>query len=133
MIRRHSFKETDRDWTAIVPPEHGTFFGQPLSIEVCRYRDEAGALSDSSLALVHQILESLPEVLRLGSEALERYEKGDPSVLTNLIKPLIWLGSENDDEDETLWTLVVERADWPDYGYHIEFRGTDFMEIWAGD
>ena len=133
MIQKSSFQETERDWIASVPPGFGVLFGQPLSIKVGRHIDEGDSMADESLDLVRQILATLPEVLRLAAAALERYEKNDQPVLACLTRPYIWLGTENDDEDKTLWTLVVERSDWPDFGYHIEFKGTDFVEIWAGD
>ncbi len=28
---------------------------------------------------------------------------------------------------------MIERTDNPDFGYHAEFKGTNFVEIWAGD
>jgi hypothetical protein len=29
--------------------------------------------------------------------------------------------------------LVVERADGSDFGYHLAYQGTRFVEAWAGD
>jgi hypothetical protein len=45
--------------------------------------------------------------------------------------PKLWLSADVEDERE--WTLVVERSDWPDFGWHLEFHGVEFRELWAGD
>jgi hypothetical protein len=31
------------------------------------------------------------------------------------------------------WAFVVRRSDWPDFEYYLEFRGTTFERMWAGD
>jgi hypothetical protein len=57
-------------------------------------------------------------------------EKLEPEFRSVLRDPRIWLDAERD--DGISWTFVIERTDWPDFGYHVEFKGIEFVEIWAG-
>jgi hypothetical protein len=87
--------------------------------------------SASQAALVRMITPVLPAILRRVEEAMVSYNDHDPDFRSFLRDPHVWLSSESD--DGTTWSFVIERADNPDFGYHTEFKGTNFVEIWAGD
>jgi hypothetical protein len=90
------------------------------------------SISLKQAALVHSIIPALQEVIRRVEEELSAYEPDLASDANAVFcNPQVWLDSE--DNDCSSWTLIVERSDWEDYGYHAEFKGTEFVELWAGD
>ncbi|MDA0767019.1 MAG: hypothetical protein O3A92_09375 [Verrucomicrobia bacterium] len=71
------------------------------------------------------------QVLEIAEGRLTEYAAGDVAVAEVACRPKLWLPAEVENERE--WALVVERRDWPDFGWHLEFHGVEFREIWAGD
>jgi hypothetical protein len=89
-------------------------------------------VSPSQASLVRSIVPALPSILhRVESELTAFTQKHDPDFHTAVRHPHIWLDSESD--DGVSWTFVVGRTDNPDFGYDLEFRGTEFIQLWAGD
>lgn len=119
------------EWRAALPIESGTLFGQPLALvaEVGR-PGLVGGGDVGATPLVREILENLPGLLAVAGPHLASYEEGE-DIVSLVSNPKIWLSAEVG--DERAWTLVVERVDWEDFGWHLEFQGLDFVEIWAGD
>lgn len=121
------------EWRADLPPQFGTFFGRPLSVEMSRWRpDQRKQPSEADIKLLNSILPELPKILEKAKREFEKFEPDAPEFIEHLTTPYIWI-SENLDKHPDDWTLVLERTDWPDYGCHIEFRGCEFVKIWAGD
>ena len=88
-------------------------------------------VSASQAALVRLITPALPTILKRVEQEMIAYNDHDPEFRAFLSDPQVWLSSEHDDGEA--WTFVIERTDNPDFGYHTEFKGTSFVEIWAGD
>ena len=88
-------------------------------------------VSERQAVLVRQITPALAAILKRVEEAMIAYNDHDPSFRAFIRDPHVWLDSEDDDGES--WTFVIERTDNPDFGYHSEFRGTNYVEIWAGD
>jgi hypothetical protein len=112
-------------------------FGKEVSLEVHTRTtpgesDTTPTITASQAALVRRIIPALSSVVERVETELRAYnEKYDPGFERCICDPQIWLHSESD--DGLSWTFVIERADNPDFGYHAEFKGTDFVELWAGD
>jgi hypothetical protein len=115
-------------------PQHlGTFLGRPIGVETDERRppDTLRQPDTNDLKLLGKILASLPQILRKAELEFQRYELDrDPAFWEHLCNPHIWIDPDKHSDN---WTFVVERADSPDYGCHIEFRGHEFQRIWAGD
>jgi hypothetical protein len=92
------------------------------------------AVNASELSLAKLIMAELPAVL---AQALARFHDyvrdSDHSPERHVQDPVIWIDRDTRTEYGALrWSLVVHHGEWPDYGWHIEFDGTRFVEIWAG-
>ena len=68
---------------------------------------------------------------RVERELTAYNQKIDSDFHTVIRHPHIWLSSESD--DGVSWTFVVGRTDNPDFGYDLELRGTEFIQLYAGD
>jgi len=124
-------------WTAKLPTGSPRLFGREISLEI-HTRTSPGESSTtppitvSQAALVRSVVPALSLVVERVATELRLYnEKFDPKFEELICEPQVWLSAEND--DGVAWTFVVERTDNPDFGYHAEFRGTEFIELWAGD
>src|SRR5437879_13389775 len=126
-----AFKMVDSEWIAAIPSEEGTLLGRGLSIHVDRKRGGRDGMAPDDFALIQTILGSLPKLLERATQSLKEYELKDPSSLNHVRSPHIWFTGD-EVEDRTKWTIVVGRDDQSDFGWHIEFRGTNFVEIWPG-
>ncbi|AOS45959.1 hypothetical protein Verru16b_03050 [Lacunisphaera limnophila] len=58
------------------------------------------------------------------------HQDHEPAFQDFLDRPHIWLDYECDGKT---WSFVVGRTDNPDFGYHADFRGLEFIELWAAD
>ena len=124
-------------WLGRFPGGPHLLFGQEVGLKIdTRLVPNAPPvlrpISDSQATLVRAITSALPDLIqRVEEELIKHSQKFDPKFQTYLRDPDVWLSSEHD--DGVSWTFVVERTDSPDFGYHAEFRGTQFAELWAGD
>ncbi|HEX5219003.1 MAG TPA: hypothetical protein VFZ59_05500 [Verrucomicrobiae bacterium] len=135
-MKAANFKLDDEndEWRAKLPRKLRTFFGKTITVTMDRLMP--GQLKQpgkQDRQLLARILRDLPRILARAVTEFEQYElASDPSFAGRVANPQIWIScSEEGREDE--WTFVVERSDHPDYGCHIEFKGTEFKEIWGGD
>jgi hypothetical protein len=122
-------------WSGRFPNGPYRLFGQEITIEIHTRAvpDDPKvlpAVSKDQAALVRTITQALPTILKRVEEAMTAYNEGDPSFREFITNPHVWLDSEEASPDS--WTFVIERKDNPNFGYHIEFMGTTFVEIWAG-
>ena len=126
-------------WWAELPLAAGDFLGTPMRINVqTRPIPEAGAPprpNEAELQLVRIVLEGWrPVLLRAETEFRAYNAPHDPNAENIIREPHVWIDREcMTEEGQSRWTLVVGRRDAPDFGYHLEFEGTEFLEIWAGD
>lgn len=126
----------DYGWSTQLPGSP-RLFGQEVSLEIHTRMIPSEPkilppVSRSQASLVRSILPALPSILqRVESELTAYNQKHDPDFHTVIRRPHIWLTSESD--DGVSWTFVVGRTDNPDFGYDLEFRGTELSELYAGD
>jgi hypothetical protein len=120
------------EWTREVKETLGTLLGMPIRIVVEGATVAEHGPQPRDLELIDEILASLPSTLRKAEAALAEHERNTQrDYATHIKNPHVWIRDDRDDPRE--WTLIVERDDWPDFGWHIEFRGSELVEIWAGD
>jgi hypothetical protein len=118
-------------WTLTIPAIRGLFLGKELRVDI-DLTEGVIEPSDQERTLLDEILANLPLVIGNAERALAEYEKGTHrDYASHIANPHIWIPKERENEDA--WTLVVERDDWPDFGWHLEFRRLDLLEIWASD
>jgi hypothetical protein len=127
---------TDYGWTGKFPGGPWRIFDKEISIEIdtrtVPYKPTVlPSVSVSQAALVHMITPALPAILTQVEQAMVKYNDHDADFREHIGNPQVWLSSEKDDGQT--WAFVIGRKDNPDFGYHTEFKGTNFIEIWAGD
>jgi len=126
----------DYGWSAQLPGAP-RLFGQEVFLEIHTrlIPSEPKVLppvSRSQASLVRSLIPALPSILQLVERELMAYnQKHAPDFLAVIRHPHIWLNSECDDGGS--WTFVVGRTDNPDFGYDLEFRGTELIKLCAGD
>ena len=130
-----------RGWKGKFPgrPE---LFGKPVLLiaetqEEYDFSKLPPPLSSFQAELVHKIMPALPQILKRAKKEVESIgidppEEGE-KVPLNIYVWLHWRKEEDDDDDGRSWDFVVERADGSDFGYHLAYQGTKFIESWAGD
>jgi hypothetical protein len=127
----------DYGWSAHLPPDSPRFFGMEILLQIDTRMipsepEILPAVSPSQASLVRSLIPALPSIVQLVERELAAYsQKHEPEFRSVIRRPYIWLSCESD--DGVSWTFIVERTDNSDFGYHAEFRGTDFVELWAGD
>ena len=127
----------DYGWTGQFPAGPHHLFGKEIGLEIHTRAvpDDPKVLpsvSQTQATLVRVIARALPTILKRVEDELKTHnQKFEPNFQEFIRDPHVWLSSESD--DGLSWTFVVERIDNPDFGYHAEFRGTEFIELWAGD
>jgi hypothetical protein len=131
-----SLTPTDYGWNGRFPGQQHLIFGKEVCIAidtrlVPNKPKDLPPVSASQAALVRRIIPALPAVLKRVEEAMTASTSHDPEFRSFIRDPRVWLSSEHDDGES--WTFVIERTDNPDFGYHAEFKGTNFVEIWQGD
>ncbi len=119
-------------WTRDVPVARGTFLGRQLRADIDFEDIGTTEPSASAKALLDEILSDFPAIVRRAELALAEYERGARRDHTaHIINPRIWICEGA--SDPRAWTLIVERDDWPDFGWHIEFSGSNIVDLWAAD
>jgi hypothetical protein len=131
-------KFTSNHWKTLLPEDAGLFLDrriglklQPL-VPLNENAVEEPPLKSFEYRRIGDILAALPKILPVAEDEWENYADTDdesprlePYIsiyrksLKNLKKPLSW-------------TFIVDLKG-TDFGWHIEFKGTRFVEIWAGD
>jgi len=135
-LSEFDFTPTDYGWSGSFPGEKRYLFGKEISLRidtrlVPNNPKTLPPISKHQAELTRTIAIVLPAALKKVEEAMVGYNDHDPDFRSFIRDPGVWLDSEHD--DGLSWTFVVERTDNPDFGYHVEFKGTNFVEIWAGD
>jgi hypothetical protein len=133
-LRRHG-----SGWRGVLPASLGTFFGQPIGIDIetkSTGRGPAPPVNPDEVDLAKTVLANLPGVLRIAEKAFANYTASrEPLARDRVREPHVWV-LRDDFEDypgSGRWTFVVRRSDWPNFAYHLVFDRLEFVKIWAGD
>lgn len=142
-------------WTGFVPTERTTFFGHQIRVEFPRLYELDGPsfvegpegnwllverdkiyepeIQAAHFALWQRIDAKLPELVeRVEAEMRLLPEMvAEPDLPAHFKDPHIWVDEHDDDPEQ--WSFVVGRDDWEDFGWHFNFRGTEFVDSFAGD
>lgn len=139
---RH-FRNEEGVWLLDLPAEGSTFRGHPLQLMITTAdfgawwfwtNRTASPPTSVELNLVRAILLDLKTVVKMAEAALVQHLADETEALQEVDSPHIWIDrSQLDSKGPKRWALVVNRADWPDFGWHIEFDGLACVEVWAGD
>ena len=118
-------------------PGGAKLFGKPVLLiaetqEMPDFSKRPAPVSERQAALVKEIRQNLPAIVKRAKKEIEAIgiepdEDGDEIPLNIYV----WLHFKND--DGTSWELVAERANGSNFGYHLAYQGTRFVEAWAGD
>ncbi|QDT14030.1 hypothetical protein [Alienimonas californiensis] len=142
-------------WQAPIPREIAAFRDVPLRLSIGTSNAEnraaeavAPAPNGEELALARRVLRDLTTVLGQVQVEFAKEEAQERAAIEKSPKPIevppiedphLWIEREFVQEAVAegrlpeRWTFVIGRAGWPDFGYHLEFEGTTFDELWAGD
>lgn len=133
-------EQDEGGWKVQLPDELGLFLGKNLSLCITTlglWEDgDVPPPSKEELSLAQTILANLKPVLKESETQFTKYNiKHDPDAQSHICDPHIWLWRDtlNMNGTNSRWIFVILRDDEPDFGYHIEFDGTQFQEICAGD
>jgi hypothetical protein len=125
-------------WAAKLPTGSPRLLGHEITIKLDTREtpDEPRilpAVREDQARMLRRILPALPELVRRAEAELIAYddEMKDPKFRQVLRTVDIWFPAKPDSEVD--WALVVERSDIPSFGYHVEFSGLEFREVWAAD
>jgi hypothetical protein len=125
---------SDFEWTTVdgchfgaIADSYRTFLGHQLLVSINGPKGSSAPDSES-LNLLSSILADFDTILNRAESALHDYAGAtDKGYEEHIVEPTIFITAGS-----LKWTLGMERDDWPDFGWHIEFSGTDFVEVWAG-
>ena len=136
-----SLKKGRYKWSMRLPAEACTFYDKRVGFEsspLLRAKKGEPPLATHEVKLIEQILEQLPKLVRKAEKEWWAHH-GDLDFARNVSNPHVWISREDQAGDKRgKWTFVVEPRDDPEYGgyggyaWHLEFKGTRFMDIWAG-
>lgn len=124
-------------WRCELPARY-RFFGCPVRVKIETRPSPADELppppNPSEVELVRLIVSSLSELLAEAERQYATFDQEFPELFDKIDDPHVWVCREFLELDgPDRWALVSGISDAPDWCIHIEFRGLEFHEIWAGD
>lgn len=124
-------------WQGELPATCGTFLKHSVAISFQTRStfdaDPPPLPTPDQVSLALMILE-LPEIFVDAEQRFLEYTKQEPTDRAQVMNPVVWISDEvQRAQGFTRWTLVIHRHDCPDFGYHVEFDGAKFLEIYSGD
>jgi hypothetical protein len=136
-----SLKKGRYKWSMRLPAEAGMFYEKRVGFEISPLlwgKKGEPPLTAQETKLIDQILQHLPKLIRKAEKEWWAYH-GDPDYAEHVSNPHVWISREDQsNEKRGKWSFVVELRDDPEFGgyggyaWHLEFKGTRFVEIWAG-
>jgi len=131
-------EQTKYGWRMTLPRECRNFFGVQLAVDfqtrLVPERPPPPEVNEGEKELARTVLLRLRDVLRLAEQRFESYNSTNPDAIGHVLNPHIWINRESIEEDgSSRWALVIGAKGAPDFGWHVEFDGTECQDIWAGD
>ena len=85
------------------------------------------------VGLIDTILGNLPMLLAECERRFNEFNAKWPHVRDEVTNPHVWIArSRLWGLGSGYWSFVVEHRE-SDYGWHLEFDGLDFVDMWGGD
>lgn len=124
-------------WVADLANSSATFFGRALKLQIetsdLPVSQEPPAPSRAELNLASMILQNLEMLLvTCQTKFTEENPSLDSSALKHIDAPHFWISREFIGDGKH-WEFVIGRDDAPDFGYHLEFDGLNYLGLSAGD
>ncbi|MES2595679.1 MAG: hypothetical protein V4662_10110 [Verrucomicrobiota bacterium] len=113
-----------------IPQSNARFMGLPMFMAITPASGNPGRLCNEDLERASRALTVLSQCIEIAESRLVEYSKPDAVTAADIRNPHVWIDGE--DEDKTRWAFVVEAKDNDGYAWHIEFKGAQFHDIWAG-
>jgi hypothetical protein len=129
-----SLKDGRHHFHTILPAEAGLYYCKRIGIKISKLFKvpKQVVLSPSEERLVAMILGNLPKLAKKAEEEWYGYH-GDPSLPEEVATPHIWISRDlQQKRGPKFWTFIVNHRESPDYGWHLEFEGMKFLDVWAG-
>lgn len=130
--------EPDRyGWTAEIAKASATFFGRALKLQIetsgLPVTQEPPTPSRAELNLATLILQNLETlVVTCQTKFTQENPSYDSTALKHIAAPHFWISREFIGDGKH-WEFVIGRDDAPDFGYHLEFDGLNYLGLSAGD
>ena len=133
-----SLKPYPYGWTAEIPEDCGSLFGQTVTLEFetqpTPKADPAPAVNEQEQKLACTVLSDFKNVLATVASQFREYTSDNLDEKKAARTPHVWISRDNmEQEGPTRWAFVIGREDAPDYGVHVEFAGLEYLETWGGD
>lgn len=144
-----SFTADEYGWRAEIQASTLKCFGLQVEVKIDTrniptFPSQLPEVDEKQAILVALILSEFPRILPIIEEQFEKTVRPyDPEYRNTLCKPHLWIRlADCPDSNNSYaphvrkdmeWTFVCGRTDNPDFGYHFEFNGTRFIELWSGD
>jgi hypothetical protein len=137
MINKKSFTNDGDCWSI---KGTGIFFlGKEVEINIDTKTDSEEPLYEIYDDQIQTLNIILPKWEELAKQVLEGILEGGHVTEEELNRvvnnPKIWLGMDYKTKrpwGNNKWSVVVGVIESEDFGWHIEFEGTEFIEAWAG-
>jgi len=129
-IQRSDFvADSSYQQVANIPWENEWFASPTLKISV---PSDGDTITDSQLDFVSKILEFLPSAIPQIVSKIKNYAEdlGNIEDFRNvIIDPHVFI---SEDHEPPCWSFVVERPSaWSTYGYHVEFKDSEVVDIYG--
>jgi hypothetical protein len=124
-------------WRQELPAPY-RLLGRPvaLTIETRPFPEEGEPPrpSEAELVLARLVLAELPGVLATAEREYAACDDTTPALLRKVADPRVWVCREFQERDgPDRWAVAWGISDAPDWTVCVEFRGLNFVEVWAGD
>jgi hypothetical protein len=137
MINKENFTNDDDCWSI---KNTGIYFlGKEVEINIDTKTDSEEPLYeiyDDQIKTLNIILPKWEELSKQVLEGILEDGHVTEEELNRVVNnPKIWLGMDYETKrpwGNNKWSVVVGVTESEDFGWHIEFEGTEFIEAWAG-
>lgn len=114
--------------------EWGELPAQLLGVSLSIKIGPVGQIKHLLIELAREILPHLDQIVASAEAGFREYFEEVDETVPVPYRPRIWINEDSVlDDGPKRWALVVEVEKNPDFGIHIEFDGTEFLEVWSGD
>lgn len=122
--------DPEHGYVVPIPQQQARFMGLPMFLAISSGFGVQGGPANEDLNRASKALSVLSQCVDMAEKRLAEYNKQGGITANDIQNPHVWIDPEEDDESR--WTIVIEARDNDGYAWHIEFKGAEFHDIWAG-